>query len=460
ADDLRKAIGKKKREMMSEMEPKFMQGLEASGTDRTLAKELWKINEAAADYSFNKSHAACYALIAYQTAYLKANYPAEYMAAVISSVMSTKDKVPFFVSHCSSMGIRVLPPDVNVSDHSFVVDEGDIRFGLDAVKNVGYSAVEAIIHAREGRPFESLWDFCERVDNRAVNKRAIECLIKCGAFDSLPGSRKGMLEKLPDAAAAGAQAQSDEKLGQGTIFDDMGDEETGGSGGHEPISEVEFERKELLALEKETMGTFLSSHPLDGLKEAILAEADCTLGDLKHQKDGSRVKVGGLVTAYKKVRTRAGKQIAFATLSDIENQIELMLFNLEDSEKQQLVQLDEVVLVRGTIDQSEEGAKLKVRDAELFSPSEAQIEKAREAYAKKNKPFVVRVVPEQMSLDTLEEMKSVFDQHQGDSDVVMVVDGEREHHLKLGPDYRVRHSPGLTTEIDQIFGEGTAARAA
>ncbi len=460
ADDLRKAIGKKKREMMAEMKPKFMDGLKASGTDRTLAEFLWGTNEAAADYSFNKSHAACYALIAYQTAYLKANYPAEYMAAVISSVMSTKDKVPFFVSHCSSMGIQVLPPDVNISDHSFVVDGGDIRFGLDAVKNVGYGAVEAIIRAREDRPFESLWDFCERVDNRSVNKRAVECLVKCGALDSLPGSRQGMLERLPDATAAGAKAQSDHMLGQESIFSVSGVDDSPGVGSHDPISEVEFEQKELLALEKETMGTFLSSHPLDGLKEAILAEADCSLADLVHQKDGSRVKVGGLVTAYKKVRTRAGKQIAFATLSDIENDVELMLFNLEDSEKQQLVQMDAVVMVKGTIDQSEEGAKLKVRDADLFNPSEAQIEKAKEVYAKKNEPFVVRVVPEQMSLDTLEEMKSVFGQHQGDSDVVMVVDGEREHRLKLGPDFRVRTSPGLTTEIDQIFGQGTAARAA
>ncbi|MCB0863360.1 MAG: hypothetical protein KDB66_09135, partial [Solirubrobacterales bacterium] len=229
---------------------------------------------------------------------------------------------------------------------------------------------------------------------------------------------------------------------------------------HEPISEVEFDQKEMLALEKETMGTFLSAHPLDGLKEAILGEADCSLRDLTQLKDGSRVKVGGLVTAYRKLRTRAGKYIAFATLSDIEHNIELMLFNLEDSEKQQLVQLDEVVMVKGTIDQSEEGTKLKVRDAELFNPSEAQIEKAKIAYAKKNEPFVVRLVPEQMSLDTLEEMKSVFGQHQGDSDVVMVVNGDREHRLKLGPDFRVRHSPGLSTEIDQIFGEGTAARAA
>src|SRR3954463_1716960 len=164
ADDLRKAIGKKKRELMATMKDKFMEGLAKSDTAPNVAKDLWKLNEAAADYSFNKSHAACYGLISYRTAYLKANYPAEYMAAVISSVMSTKDKVPFFVNRCEEMGIEVLPPDVNCSDHGFVVSGKSIRFGLDAVKNVGHAAVEAIIAAREaGGAFASIWDFCERV---------------------------------------------------------------------------------------------------------------------------------------------------------------------------------------------------------------------------------------------------------------------------------------------------------
>src|SRR4029077_12285723 len=194
ADDLRKAIGQKERGLMAPMKDKFMQGLSESGTAATVAKDLWKLNEAAADYSFNKSHAACYGLISYRTAYLKANYPAEYMAAVISSVMNTKDKVPFFVNRCAEMGIEVLPPDVNVSDHGFVVSEKAIRFGLDAVKNVGHAAVEAILRAREDKPIDSIWDFCERVDSRAVTNRAIECLIKCGALDPPGDSRKGMLE--------------------------------------------------------------------------------------------------------------------------------------------------------------------------------------------------------------------------------------------------------------------------
>ena len=201
ADDLRKAIGKKKRDMMATMETEFMRGRGGlADRSRPSPSDLWNLMTAAADYSFNKSHAACYALIAYRTAYLKANFPAEYMAAVISSVMSTKDKVPFFVNRCEEMGIEVLPPDVNISDHGFVVSGNKIRFGLDAVKNVGYSAVEAILKAREERPFDSLWDFCERVDCRAVNKRAIECLIKCGGLDSTGGDPEGDAR----GAAAGA----------------------------------------------------------------------------------------------------------------------------------------------------------------------------------------------------------------------------------------------------------------
>src|SRR5271154_1877765 len=220
ADDLRKAIGKKNRAAMAALKPEFVEGCRASGTSSAVTESLWQTNEKSADYSFNKSHAACYALIAYRTAWLKANYPAEYMAALISSVMSTKDKVPFFVARCEEMGIEILPPDVNLSDHRFVVVDGNIRFGLDAVKGVGFAAVEAMKTARaDAGPFESLWDFCERVDNRSVNKKAIEALVKCGAFGSTGATRKGMLAVLEQAQGAGQKAQQDAEIGQGSIFD-------------------------------------------------------------------------------------------------------------------------------------------------------------------------------------------------------------------------------------------------
>ncbi len=220
ADDLRKAIGKKQRERMAALRDGFFEGARRTGTAEAVIQELWAVNEAAADYSFNRSHAACYALITYRTAWLKANYPAEYMAALISSVMSTKDKVPFFVAQCEDMGIEVLPPDVNMSGHDFKVVEGNIRFGLDAVKNVGNQAVAAIVRAREeGGPFTTIWDFCRRVDCRAVNKKAIESLVKCGAMDSLPGTRTGLMEVLPQAQAAGQKTQHDAQMGQSSFFD-------------------------------------------------------------------------------------------------------------------------------------------------------------------------------------------------------------------------------------------------
>ena len=252
ADDLRKAIGKKNREAMAAAQAGVRAPAAAPPARReSVIEQLWATNEKSADYSFNRSHAACYALIAYRTAWLKANYPAEYMAALISSVMSTKDKVPFFVARCEEMGIEILPPDVNLSDHEFMVVEGNIRFGLDAVKGVGYAAVEAMKRAREeGGPFTSLWDFCERVDCRTVNKKAIEALIMCGAFGSTGATRRGMLDVLEAAQGAGAKAQLDAQIGQGSIFD-LGPADGGASPFAAPSAPAdpdhEFERTELLA---------------------------------------------------------------------------------------------------------------------------------------------------------------------------------------------------------------------
>ncbi len=457
ADDLRKAIGKKLTDLMAQMKDKFLTGAASSGTDPRVAANLWSSMEAAADYSFNKSHAACYALIAYRTAYLKANYPAEYMAAVISSVMGTKDKVPFFISRCAEMGIDVLPPSVNESEHGFVVTEEGIRFGLDAVKNVGRAAVEAIIRAREDRPFDSLWDFCERADARAVNKKTIEGLIKSGAFDALPGSRKGMLEVLAEAQAAGSKIQADSHMGQGSIFElePANGDGVAAAGGlaRPPVSESEFEDRELLALEKESLGTFLSSHPLDGLKPALTARADCTLGELADREDGGWVTVGGLVTEYRKVRTRSGRQMAFATLSDIENEVELIVFTPDDSDKVKAIEPDAVVLVKGRVDHTEKGTKVVVQGAENFDPDPEEIAAAREASARKSQPLTLQIDSARFSPDALEEVKAVLQQHRGDAEVHLVLVNEgRERKLRLGPNYRVRRSPGLISEIDHVLG--------
>src|SRR5262249_44581768 len=302
--------------------------------------------------------------------------PAEYMAAVISSVMNTKDKVPFFVNRCAEMGIDVLPPDVNSSDHSFVVSENAIRFGLDAVKNVGHAAVEAILRAREDAPIASIWDFCERVDSRAVNKRAIECLVKCGALDSTGATRQGMLEALPAAQSAGQKAQEDAQLGQGAVFDfgDGAGAQAGPAQHRPPLSGEEFERSELLAMEKETLGTYLSSHPLTEVRGALRARVDCSLGELASKPDGSWVTVGGIVTECKKIRTKSGNQMMFATLDDVEGQVEMLVFKADQAESAGVIQPDSIVVVRGRLDHKDRGeTKLVVQEAERFEPNAEEI---------------------------------------------------------------------------------------
>jgi DNA polymerase-3 subunit alpha len=465
ADDLRKAIGKKKRELMATMKDKFMQGLAESNTAPKVAGDLWKLNEAAADYSFNKSHAACYGLISYRTAYLKANYPAEYMAAVISSVMNTKDKVPFFVNRCEEMGIEVLPPDVNSSDHDFVVSEKDIRFGLDAVKNVGHAAVEAILRAREDSPIASIWDFCERVDSRAVNKRAIECLVKCGALDSTGASRKGMLEALPAAQSAGQKAQEDAQLGQGSIFD-FGDDDGGAQSGagqshhRPPIPAEEFERAELLALEKETLGTYLSSHPLTEVRGALRARVDCGLADLSKKQDGSWVTVGGIVTECKKIRTKSGSQMMFATLDDVEGQVEMIVFKADQAESASIIAPDTIVVVRGRLDHKDRGeTKLVVQEAERFEPNAEEIASAPAVAAAPSGPFELMVDASLLSDAFVEELKSVLEHHKGEAEVHLAIrNGAAEpRRFQLGDGFRVRPSGRLRSELGHILGPDALA---
>ena len=462
ADDLRKAVGKKKRDLMATMKGKFLDGLEASGTEIRVAKDLWSLMEAAADYSFNRSHAACYALIAYRTAWLRANYPAEYMAALISSVMSTKDKVPFFVNRCDEMGIEVLPPDVNSSDHGFVVSGKSIRFGLDAVKNVGHQAVGAILEARaKDGEFTSLWDFCERVDNRAVNKRAVECLVKCGALDSTKSPRKGMLEALPTAIAFGQKAQEDSRLGQSSIFD-LGDGADSGGGPsrtqHPPILAEEFEERELLRLEKETLGTYLSSHPLAEVRGLLRSRVDCPLSELGSKQDGSFVTVGGIVTEFKRHTTKSGSPMAFATLDDIEGQVEMLVLGKAYEGSTETLAMDSVVLVTGRLDHKERGqTKLIAQEVQAFEPSDDEIARARAAQG--TDPIVRRIDASSFGVSLVDELKSVFENFPGETEVILEMETrEGLRCLRFGSGYRVRPSAALHAELDALL--GTSAQAA
>src|SRR5205814_7508868 len=262
---------------------KFLDGCASNGVAAATANQLWADLEQAQDYSFNKSHAACYALIAYRTAWLRANHAREYMAALISSVMNTKDRVPFYVNACHEPGIWGLPPDVNESQVDFAVVGGKIRFGLNAVKGVGEGAARALIAAREeGGPFQSIWDFTERVDPSVSNKRVLEALVKCGA---LPGPRRGMLEVLEQAVAWGQKQQADRLAGQSSIFDlgppsGVEDSAVEKARHHPPVPAVEFEKSELLRLEKEVLGLYVSEHPLSGIRDQLRRKTDATIAEL------------------------------------------------------------------------------------------------------------------------------------------------------------------------------------
>ena len=350
ADDLRKAIAKKKRDLMSSLKDKFVAGCRENQVAAGVIKKLWKLMDDAGDYSFNKSHAVAYALIAYQTAWLKANYPVEYMAATISSVMSTKDKVPFYVDVCSRMGIEVLPPDVNESGSDFRVVDTRIRFGLSAVKNVGAKVIDSIIETREATgPFTSIFDFCRRVDSQQLKKNALESLIKCGALDSTGATRKGMLAVMAQALSMGSQSQKDSLLGQGSIFDLA---EAGGSHEvHDPgIPAAEFSSQEFSRLEKETLGIFISGHPLIGLEGEIARYGALTIKGLQEVRDKMTVTVIGMVGKVKRLTTKKGDPMAFVNLEDLEGGTEVVVFSDLYNQCKDLLVEDEVVVVKGRAD--------------------------------------------------------------------------------------------------------------
>jgi DNA polymerase III subunit alpha len=501
ADDLRKAIGKKNRAAMAALKPEFVEGCRASETKPDVIEFLWQTNEKSADYSFNKSHAACYALIGYRTAWLKANHPAEYMAALISSVMSTKDKVPYFVARCEEMDIEILPPDVNLSDHEFTVGApsagrsvGNIRFGLDAVKGVGYQAVEAIKRARgdespahpgpahpsPGHPFTSLWDFCERVDNRTVNKKAIEALIKCGALGSTGASRKGMLEVLELAQANGQKVQQDALTGQGSIFDlqeevaPAGVAPTAASSAfaapvHPPIPSDEFDQAQLLAAEKEAIGLFVSAHPLKPLRDALRARVDCPISALEERRDKDFVTVGGIITEAKRIRTRNGDHMMFATLDDLDGAVEMLVFGKALAEHEAALAVDSVVIVKGRVDHKEAGKTcLVVQDVALFAPSEQEIEQARaQAHAADrtaaalSQPVHLRLAAAELSAGTLEELRQTIEDCPGPAEVFVDIDHSdgTTRRVRLGDDYRVRHTPTLAAELQHALARASSAPA-
>jgi DNA polymerase-3 subunit alpha len=441
ADDLRKAIGKKIHSLMASLKDKFIEGAVANGTPDAVARQLWDDMERSQDYSFNKSHAACYALIAYRTAWLRAHYPCEYMAALISSVMNTKDRVPFYVNACHELGIEVLPPDVNESQVDFAVVGGKIRFGLNAVKGVGELACRTIVRAREeGGPFESLWDFTERVDPSVVNKRALESLVKCGA---LPGSRKGMLAVLEQALAYGQRQQADRLAGQASIFDsDLGSAEITREKQHPPIPGDEFEKTELLRMEKETLGLYISEHPLEPIRAELRAKTDATIAELERRRDGETVVVGGIVGEVRELTTKRGEPMVFLRLDDVTGGVDCVVFNSTYAAAAELCVPERIVIVKGRVDHKEGETKLVAQEVSAF-----------EAVAAKRE-VRLRIDATSAGAGTIRELAAVIRDFPGESPVLvdcLTSDGMKVY--ELGPRFRVQPAPDFYAEVRALLGE-------
>jgi DNA polymerase III subunit alpha len=449
ADDLRKAIGKKIHSLMASLKSKFLEGCASNGVTPSVANQLWADMEQAQDYSFNKSHAACYGLIAYRTAWLKANHPKEYMAALISSVMNTKDKVPFYVNACHDLEIDVLPPDVNTSMIDFAVVEGKIRFGLNAVKNVGESACRTIVRAREeGGNFTSIWDFTERVDPQVVNKRALESLVKCGGLDSTGASRRGMLECLEQALAWGQKQQSDKLLGQGSIFD-LGDPVAGETATrhHPTIAADEFEKNDLLKLEKETLGLYVSDHPLTPIRDQLRRKTDCSINEVERRRDGEVVIVGGIVSSLKQMTTKKGDPMVFAGLEDVTGSCEVVAFNSVYAHARDLLVQDRVIIVKGRIDQKGAGeTKLVAIEVTGFEATPERKEVRLKVDA--------RIAP----AGVIRELALLVKDFPGEAPVyVDLVTSVGSKLLELGPNYRVRPVPDFFAEVKHLLGEAAVA---
>lgn len=442
ADDLRKAISKKNKQLMATLKEPLMEGLEVSGVPPAVANKLWANFEATGDYSFNKSHAACYAMISYRTAWLKANYPVEYMAAVVSSVMNTKDKVPFYVNQCHEMGIEVLPPDVNTSEVEFTVVEGKIRFGMNAVKGVGVGAIEAIIKARaEGGPFASIYDFCARVDSQMANKRVLEALIRSGAFDSSGDPRRGMLEALPLAMADGERRRKDAAQGQGGLFDLVAPEDSGHPA--PTVPRTEYDQATLLKAEKEALGLYVSAHPLQGLREQLRDEIEMPVGALDDAGDGAVAWTGGIISGVQKRVSKNGGVWLLFRLEDVDGGIECRAWPKVYEQYRELLVEDAIVKVKGRIEKRAEG------DSVL-----AVIEVVRFNGVSEYHPLEVVIDAGCARPDVMDHLRRVLSDFPGHVPVVLqMVHGEQRARLRVGDGLRVDPVAGLYAELKALLGE-------
>jgi DNA polymerase-3 subunit alpha len=451
ADLLRRAMGKKKPEEMALHRDKFVSGCAANGIEARKAERLFELVAEFAGYGFPKAHSTAYAFLTYQTAYLKANHPRAFLAALLSIEAGNHDKLARYIAHAREQKIDVLPPDVNESARDFTPVAEGIRFGLAGVKNVGEGAIEAILEVRAGGPFASLWDFARRVDGRRVNRRVVESLVKCGAFDSLHANRAAAWAALDAALEQGAAAQRDREIGQGSLFGAASGAE---AARHELPDAPPWTDAERLAGEKEVLGFYVTGHPLEAWAASLARWTDVTAGAAE-AKLASEVRAGGVLTAYRETRTRRGQTMAFATLEDLEGSFELVIFpDAYTAAREVLRRAHEgggdaalPLVAEGTLE-SADPPRLLVR--RIFALADAGEHLAVRVH--------IRVLAADASRDRLLALRSLLQAHAGDCGVVLhvLIPGESETLLALPETRGVDATPVLLRELDALFGRPVA----
>lgn len=441
ADLLRRSMGKKKAEIIAAQRASFIKGAVQKGVAENIAQQIFDLMEHFAGYGFNKSHSAAYALIAYQTAYLKAHYPVEYMAALLTSVMEHSDKVTFYIRASLDMGIKILPPDVNESSEVFTAVGDKIRFGLAAVKNVGENAIKAIIQAREaGGPFKSLQDFCERVDLRVINRRMMESLIWCGAFSATNLNRSQLLMILDQSIEVGQQAYEDRISGQLSLFDLEGSLDA-----HSQIlipNEPEYPKNLLLAKEKETIGYYVSGHPLDDYQDLLAKLPLDKIESLPEKADSSKITIAGIILQLKASITRKGEKMAYLSLEDLTGTVNVLVFPRIYQGFQTILADDALVLIEGRLSLQEDEVKIFAESVKLLASDELQLLSQQQSlYVKVND-----------SAEGEQLVRDIIAKNPGQTPVYLVY-AHRQKIVLLNQDLWVDLGKVLVTELEQKVGK-------
>ncbi|GAB1646035.1 DNA polymerase III subunit alpha [Krasilnikovia sp. MM14-A1259] len=453
ADLLRRAMGKKKKEVLDKEFIPFRDGMLERGYSKEAIQAIWDILVPFADYAFNKAHTAGYGLVSYWTGYLKANYPAEYMAGLLTSVGDDKDKMAMYLAECRRMGIQVLPPDVNQSAGPFTPVGTDIRFGLAAVRNVGHNVVEAIARCRKDKgDYTDFYDFLSKVDAVACNKKTVESLIKAGAFDSMGHTRKGLLAVHAEAIDAHADVKRNEAAGQFDLFGAFGDESGAGSAtvAMPVIGDAEWDKRDKLAFEREMLGLYVSDHPLAGLEQILANAADTTIAALNEEgsiPDGQVVTLAGILTGVQRRITKQGRAWASATLEDLAGGVETLFFPNTYEVIGQYIAEDAIVVVKGRVDRRDDTPRIMAMDMSMPDVS----------HSADTKPITLTMPITRCTPPLVDQLKEILVSHPGDAEVhVHLQNGSRTTVMRLGG-VRVAPTTALRADLKTILGPASVS---